>query len=50
MACHYGHPPDVRKREFFYFCQDAKITDKNIHSGIIDTYFKAANFEEVDME
>ena len=49
-ASHYNNPPDINKREFFFFVQDAKIPDRNIHSGIIDTYFKATNFEEVDME
>ena len=26
------------------------MTDKRLNSGIIDTYFKATNFEEVDMD
>ena len=40
--------PDFYKREFFFFCKKSGIVDKNIHSGIIDTYFKATNFEEED--
>lgn len=43
-----GTPPDFHKREFFLFCKDAELVDQNMHSGIIDTYFKATNFEEVD--
>lgn len=49
-ACHYGNPPDIGKREFGLFCQTAKIYDNNITSGIVDTYFKAANFEEIDQD
>lgn len=49
-ACHYADPPDINKREFYFFVQDAKIPDRNINSGIIDTYFKASNFEEIDMD
>ena len=45
-----GQPPDMRKREFAMFCETAKIPDRNIHTGLIDTYFKATNFEEFDME
>ena len=45
-----GTPPDFHKREFFLFCKDAELVDENLHSGIIDTYFKATNFEEVDQE
>ena len=49
-ASHYGCPLDINRREFYFFVQDAKITDRNINSGIVDTYFKATNFEEVDMD
>lgn len=49
-ASHYGAPPDMKRREFYFFVQDAKINDKNINSGIVDTYFKATNFEEVEMD
>lgn len=28
----------------------AKVTDKNIHSGIIGVYFNAVNFEETDLD
>jgi len=34
------------KRAFFLLCHMASIIDKQMHSGIIDTYFKATNFEE----
>jgi len=43
----YMTPPDFTKGGFLRFCKDAGITDSNIHSGIIDTYFKATNYEAV---
>ena len=43
-------PPDFLKREFFFFCQNAGIVDKNVNSSIIDMYFKATNFEEIDQD
>lgn len=32
------------------FCLEAGISDKTLHTGIIDTYFKATNFEKYDMD
>ena len=40
--------PNFYKREFFIFSEKAGFTTKTLNSGIIDTYFKATNFEEVD--
>ncbi len=42
--------PDFLKREFLNFCTKAGIMDRQMHSGIIDTYFKATNFEEEDQD
>jgi len=47
---HYNDPPDIKKREFASFCKEAGILDAHLNTGIIDTYFKATNFEEQDME
>ena len=38
------------KRSFFQFCQQSKIADNNITSSVVDTHFKAANYEEFDQE
>ena len=43
-------PPDFGRQEFFVFCKQAGIIDKKISRGVIDTYFKATNFEEVDQD
>ena len=42
--------PNFYKREFFLFAELAGFTSKKLNSGIIDTYFKATNFEEVDQD
>ena len=42
--------PDMSKRAFGKFCQMAKITDGVMTTGVIDTYFVAANYEEEDLE
>ena len=48
MSCiESGQPPDFKRIPFFKFLDHAKITDKRMNVGIIDTYFKATNFEEV---
>jgi hypothetical protein len=42
--------PDFLKREFFTFCKKSGLVDEYMHSGIIDTYFIATNFEEEDQD
>ena len=42
--------PDMSRRTFGNFVQQAKIVDGVLTMGIVDTYFKAANFEEEDQE
>lgn len=37
-------------REITKFCERAGILDKHLNSAIVQTYFKASNFEEVDQE
>ena len=42
---------DFRRNPFFKFLEKAGVTDKRvITTGIVDTYFKASNFEENDQE
>lgn len=41
---------EMKKTAFLHFCNNAGITDKKMHSGIIDTYFKATNYEEQDQD
>ena len=43
-------PPDLHKFEFFSFCKKAGIVDKKMTSGILDMYFSAANFEEIEQD
>lgn len=50
IIAHYDNPPDINKREFAIFCIEAGIIDAKLHTGIVDMYFKATNFEEVDMQ
>lgn len=50
VAVEGGTPPDMGKREVFKFTQDSGIADSNIHAGIVDTLFKACNFEETEQE
>ena len=45
-----GDGADMGLRTFKRFCTQAKIVDNNITSRIIDTYWKAANFEEIEQE
>lgn len=38
----------MNRYNFTNFCKDAGIMDSTLNSGILDTYFKATNFEEVE--
>mmetsp|Transcript_9315 Transcript_9315/g.12677 ORF Transcript_9315/g.12677 Transcript_9315/m.12677 type:complete len:154 (-) Transcript_9315:193-654(-) len=49
-AVESGSPPDIRRIPFFKFCERTKLLDKKMTASIIDTYFKATNFEVVDMD
>ena len=40
-----NNPPDFKKDSFYKFCDKAGIPDNRLNRGIIDTYFKAVNFE-----
>lgn len=41
-------PPDMHKREFVKFCQSTGLMNNQINSSILDGYFIAANYEEVE--
>ena len=44
-------PPDFKRNPFFKFMEKAGVTDKRVMTvGIIDTYFVATNFEEIDQD
>lgn len=49
-AIQYGNPPDFDMRSFRNFCKDAGILDRQLTGSVLDTYFKAANFEEIDQD
>ena len=38
-------PPDFKKDAFYKFCSQARIPSGRLNRGIIDTLFKATNFE-----
>ena len=45
----FGYPPDFSKDAVYKFLEMTGMIDgKVLHRGIVDTYFKAANYESVD--
>lgn len=45
-----GDPPDFKRKQFIKFLKKAGVVDKRMSENIIDTYFKATNFEEEDQD
>ena len=45
FICATVDAPDFKKDSFYKFCEKAGIPDRRLNRGIIDTYFKAVNFE-----
>ena len=43
-------PPDFRRDGFYKFCEKARIPDRRLNRGVIDTYFVATNFEKDQMD
>ena len=43
-----NQPPDFRRDSFYKFCEKANIPTYRLNRGVIDTFFKATNFELVD--
>ena len=49
-AIQYGASLDFDMTSFRKFCKDAGILNKQLTSSVLDTYFKATNYEEIDQE
>ena len=43
-------PPDFKRTAFLKFAEKAGITDRKVNTGIIDTYFKATNYEALNQD